>query len=147
MKERAFEFCGEYIRKYDLMRWGVLQTKLVEANNRLQNLAAHTGEFAQLGDTVYYHYRLDNTFAQPGETAYVIDSIWGLNKGELGMPATYDISNGWKRTCIYKSNEESVFNSYKLFEHPETIESRQYWPIFPSNLQNSNGNLWNDYSY
>ena len=147
MKERAFEFCGEYIRKYDLMRWGVLQTKLVEANNRLQNLAAHTGEFAQLGDTVYYHYRLDNTFAQPGETAYVIDSIWGLNKGELGEPATYDISNGWKRTCIYKSNEESVFNSYKLFEHPETIESRQYWPIFPSNLQNSNGNLWNDYSY
>ena len=148
MKERAFEFCGEYIRKYDLMRWGVLQNKLVETGNRLQNLAAHTGEFAQLGDSVCYHYRLDNTFAQTGENTYVIDSIWGLNKGELGKPATYDSENGWRRTSIYTNSEAvSVFNTYKLYEHPETIDIRQYWPIFPLNLQNSNGNLWNDYGY
>jgi hypothetical protein len=147
IKERAFEFCGEYIRKYDLMRWGLLKEKLVETNNRLQNLAAHTGEFAQLGDTVCYHYTRDDRYSQAG-AAYVIDSIWGLNIGESGKPATYDPDNGWKRSNIYTNSDAvSVFESYKLFEHPETIESRQYWPIFPINLQNSNGNLWNDYGY
>ncbi|MBQ3673583.1 MAG: RagB/SusD family nutrient uptake outer membrane protein [Paludibacteraceae bacterium] len=146
MKERAFEFCGEYIRKYDLMRWGLLQDKLVATNTRLQNLAAHTGEFAQLGDSVYYHYSRDDHYSQVGP-AFVIDSIWGLNKGETGMPATYNTENGWRRSSIYTREDGSVFSSYQLYEHPQTIDSRQYWPIFPVNLQSSNGNLWNDYGY
>lgn len=147
MKERAFEFCGEYIRKYDLMRWGILKEKLMETTNRLQNLAAHTGEYAQLGDTVYYHYTPNYHYSQTGEPVYVIDSIWGLNKGELGKPATYNKENGWKSSNIYTKDDGSVFNSYKLYENAEMIDNRQYWPIFPINLQSSNGNLWNDYGY
>lgn len=147
MKERAFEFCGEYIRKYDLMRWGVLKDKLVEANTRLQNLAAHTGEFAQLGDTVYVKYRRDDTYSQVG-IGLVIDKIWGLNKGEKGKPAEYDPQNGWKRMNIYESSSAGAYlQEYKLYENAETIDAHQYWPIFPINLQNSEGNLWNDYNY
>ena len=147
MKERAFEFCGEYIRKYDLMRWGVLKEKLVETNTRLQNMAAHTGEFAQLGDTVYCKYRLDNTYTKTGEPGLVIEQLWGLNKGETGMPAGYDPQNGWIRTDIYNRDGENYLQSYKLYEDAAIIDAHQYWPIFPVNVLNSDGNLWNDYAY
>ena len=147
MKERAFEFCGEYIRKYDLMRWGVLKEKLVETNTRLQNMAAHTGEFAQLGDTVYCKYRLDNTYTKTGEPGLVIEQLWGLNKGETGMPAGYDPQNGWIRTDIYNKDGENYLQSYKLYEDAAIIDAHQYWPIFPVNVESSNGNLWNDYAY
>lgn len=147
MKERAFEFCGEYIRKYDLMRWGVLHDKLVETNDRLQNLAAHTGEFAQLGDTVYCKYRLDNTYTKTGEPGLVIEQLWGLNKGETGMPAGYDPQNGWIRTDIYNRDGENYLQSYKLYEDEAIIDAHQYWPIFQVNLDTSDGNLWNDYAY
>lgn len=147
MKERAFEFCGEYIRKYDLMRWGVLHDKLVETNDRLQNLAAHTGEFAQLGDTVYCKYRLDNTYTKTGEPGLIIEELWGLNKGETGMPAGYDPQNGWIRTDIYNRDGENYLQSYKLYEDEAIIDAHQYWPIFQVNLDTSEGNLWNDYVY
>ncbi len=147
MKERAFEFCGEYIRKYDLMRWGLLKDKMVETTNRLQNLAAHTGEFAQLSDTVYVKYRRDDSYCLPGVQGLVIEEIWGLNKGEIGRPANYDPQNGWTRVDIYHMDEDPYLRLYKLYENAATIDGHQYWPIFPYNLQNSQGNLWNDYSY
>lgn len=147
IKERAFEFCGEYIRKYDLMRWGILKDKLVETTSRLQNLAAHTGEFEQVGENVYYKYREDYNYTNTGEKAFVIDSIWGLNKGETEKPATYDAVNGWKKKNIYLSNDQPVLQDYQLYVDPETIDNHQYWPIFPVNIQSAEGNLWNDYGY
>jgi hypothetical protein len=37
-QERAFEFCGENIRKYDLIRWGELKSKMDEAKAKLARL-------------------------------------------------------------------------------------------------------------
>ncbi len=55
--ERAFEFCGEMTRKFDLIRWGMLKQKMDEAKAKMKNLRDLTGEYAQVngleGD-VYY---------------------------------------------------------------------------------------------
>lgn len=39
VKERALEFGGEAIRKYDLIRWNLLETKLKETKNTLDQIA------------------------------------------------------------------------------------------------------------
>lgn len=151
MDERKFEFCGEYIRKYDLERWGKLKEKLVETTKRLADLNAHTGEFEQTGDTIYFKYRLDNSFVYEGSglNGYVMDSIWGLKKNEVGAPATFRKENGWVAKCIFSgdSGAELDPNEYVLYIDEELIDKRHYWPIFLVNVGSSNGTLWNDYDY
>ncbi|MFC2186243.1 RagB/SusD family nutrient uptake outer membrane protein [Fulvivirgaceae bacterium LMO-SS25] len=52
--ERAFELAGEGIRKYDLIRWNLLETKLNESKAKLAQMAAGTGEYANLPTVMYY---------------------------------------------------------------------------------------------
>lgn len=155
MNERRFEFAGEYVRKYDLQRWGKLKEKLVEAQKQVFELAAHTGDYVQTGDTLYFKYREDNSFLYQGddrraEHAFVMDSIWGLNKGEVGRPATFSKENGWVAKNIYSSESSGdrlTPEAYKLYSNEETIDNRQFYPIFGVNVGASNGTLWNDYGY
>ena len=166
MQERAFEFCGEYIRKYDLMRWGKLTEKLIETTHRLDELNAHTGEFAETGDSIYYRFvrndaALDPRAAIPDEDnpskvlvteAYEMTDIWGLQKGEVGRPANFDKSQGWMAKCIFGDREdgESVIgpeSNYRLYTDEKLLPLRHYYPIFLNNIGTSNGALWNDYGY
>ena len=52
--ERAFELAGEGIRKYDLIRWNLLETKLNETKAKLSQMVAGTGEYANLPTVMYY---------------------------------------------------------------------------------------------
>ena len=151
-EERKLEFTGEYIRKYDLMRWGILKEALVAAHERLANMNNHAGEFAQLQDTIFYHYKYvgdEYSFAS-GIKGFVIDSIYGLNKGETGQPP-YTLTGGIKGS-LYSSDSNGralAPDNYMLFDrdYPDRLNGRQYWPIFSVNVGQSNGALWNDYDY
>ncbi|MCH7413895.1 RagB/SusD family nutrient uptake outer membrane protein [Belliella sp. R4-6] len=73
VQERAFEFAGEGIRKYDLIRWNLLETKLNETKANLAAMAARTGEYANLPTTMYYEAGATelnwlNSFYQPQPT-------------------------------------------------------------------------------
>jgi len=145
--ERAFEFCGENIRKYDLMRWGILKEKLEYATQQVADLDKGTGDFVGRMDSVYYKYRQDNSYAIKGK-AYVIDTIVGIFPGDK-KPAEYDKTKGWVCKSIFvKDNKRHLDpNTYILFKKGTDINMRQYWPIFDVNLNASNGKLWNDYGY
>ncbi len=151
MDERKFEFTGEYIRKYDLMRWGTLHTTMKAAKARIADMAEHAGEFAGLQDTIYFKYTPCDDYSMPGVKGYVIDSVYGLKKGETGAPATYSSANGWVKTNIYASSSGAHLadGNYVLYDYDneECLLGRQYWPIFSSNVGASNGALWNDYMY
>ena len=154
MDERKFEFAGEYIRKYDLQRWGKLKEKLVETQGRIALLDKHEGEFAQTGDSIYFKFRLADEMLYQGEGctvehAYVMDSVWGLTKGEVGRPATFNKENGWVAKDIFRGDEGAKLdaNNYKLYENEDMIDNRQFYPIFSVNVGASNGTLWNDYDY
>lgn len=54
VNERAFELAGEAIRKYDLIRWNLLETKLNETKSNLSAMAARQGQYANLPTTMYY---------------------------------------------------------------------------------------------
>lgn len=151
-EERKLEFTGEYIRKYDLMRWGILPQTLLKAHERLELMNAHSGEFAQLQDTIYYHYKSvgeEFSFAA-GIKGFVMDSVYGLNKGETGVPP-YTLTSGLKGSIYSSESSGRVLapDNYMLFdrEYPNRLNGRQLWPIFAVNVGQSNGTLWNDYDY
>lgn len=150
--ERKLEFAGEYIRKYDLMRWGILRETLLEAHTRLENMNDHAGEFSTLQDTIFYHYKYvgDEYSYAAGIKSFVLDSVYGLKKGETGYPP-YTLTGGIK-SSIYSSDSDGRVlapDNYMLFnrDFPERLNGRQYWPIFAVNIGQSNGTLWNDYDY
>lgn len=153
-EERKFEFTGEYIRKYDLMRWGILKETLIAAHERLSNMNNHVGEFAELQDTLFIKYKFvgDEYSFAAGIKGFVVDSTYGLAKNEKGTPSYYNKENGWIKGSLYASSSsgrELAPDNYMLFdrEYPDRLNGRQYWPIFAVNVGQSEGALWNDYDY
>ncbi len=153
-EERKLEFTGEYIRKYDLMRWGILKETLIAAHERLANMNNHAGEFAELQDTLFIKYKYvgeEYSYAA-GIKGFVIDSTYGMEKKELGTPSYYNKDNGWMKGNLYYSSSSGRVlapDNYMLFdpEYPDRLNGRQYWPIFTVNVGQSEGALWNDYDY
>lgn len=150
-EERKLEFAGEYLRKFDLMRWGILKETLIHAHERLANMDSHTDEFSGLPDTVYIKYKYigDELSLSSGIKGYVVDSVYGYDKNQVGPPPTY--GSGWLKGNLYRgdSGAELAPDNYMLFDRdfPERLNGRQFWPIFAVNVGQSNGTLWNDYDY
>lgn len=146
MQERAFELCGEYIRKWDLMRWGLVKKNISELQTAIREIATEDGRAARnIGDSIYYKYRYDKDL-----NGYVMDSIYGLQIGETSRPAWFSKANGWQAKDMYTSESKGNIlseNNYPIYASDEKLESRQYWPIFATNIAASNGTLWNNYGY
>ena len=119
---------------------------------RLDSMNRHDGSFAQLQDTIYYNYKYvgDEYSFAAGIKGFVMDSIFGLQKDEVGVPP-YTLVGGLKGS-IYSSESSGralAPDNYMLFDrdYPERLNGRQLWPIFAVNVGQSNGALWNDYDY
>ncbi|MEE0860390.1 MAG: RagB/SusD family nutrient uptake outer membrane protein, partial [Paludibacteraceae bacterium] len=145
--ERAFEFCGENIRKYDLMRWGMLKDKLEAAQQAVYDLQNNTGVYAGRPDTVWFHYTRVDDYAQTG-AAYVFDKFVGLDV-DATKPAEFDKEAGWVAKSFFdKDGVPSITTeNWYLYKAGTNIDMHQYWPIFDVNVSASNGTLWNDYEY
>ncbi len=153
--ERAKEFAGEYIRKWDLMRWGILKEEVLKAEAFVRELknfedsktVTLNGKSITVSAYLWYKYRQDPTI----NNAWVMDSIYGLADGEIVQPAYFDKNNGWiEKKAIFGSDEKGwdfEQAKYPFYAAEEQLESRQYWPIFPHYLTASSGNLWNNYGY
>jgi hypothetical protein len=65
VNERAWEFGGEFLRKYDLARWNIFSKKIVETTNILSQMGADAtaglGTYANLADYLYYKRNPDGT--------------------------------------------------------------------------------------
>lgn len=145
--ERAFEFCGENLRKYDLMRWGILKERLEAAQAAVYDLQAGTGAYAGRPDSIYFHYTRNDDFAQNG-AAYVFDRFIGLDL-DATRPAEFDKANGWVAKSFFDKDEVPVITTenWYLYKPGTNIDMHQYWPIFDVNISASKGTLWNDYEY
>jgi hypothetical protein len=145
--ERAFEFCGENIRKYDLMRWGLLKEKLEKAQADVYDLQNNTGDYAGRPDTVWFHFTQNDDYAKSG-AAFVFDKFVGLDKDAV-RPAEYNKDNGWVAKSFFTKDDVPCITETKwyLYAPGADIDMHQYWPIFDVNISASNGTLWNDYAY
>ena len=134
--ERALEFCGEFLRKADLIRWNLLKTNLDAVKKDMLDLRSCTGAYADLTGDMYY------SEAEPG---------WGLNmfflkKGEQ-VPAGFEVEKAY--VGKYDDSAKSGFftariNGIYLNDDPN---QHMFWPIFNDTMTNSQGLIKNDYGY
>ena len=165
MQERAWEFGREFIRKYDLMRWGVFADKLWDAQEDIANFThmsegkidfSGTPYDGKLSDAIYVKYEPTTSVTKDGSVAYRIAQIYGLQLGENSVPDGYvssEETGGWVKSDAYTSSGNPAaritLNGHRIFGvdlTKEQLEARQYWPIFTLN-SSANPNLYNDYGY
>lgn len=127
--EHKYEFTGEMERKQALIRWNLLGANLAAAKQKMFDLRNRTGEYADVPTTLYFKYEADN------ETL----DIYGLNRGENTNPGPDYSAKDWTNL------EDNRINA--LFKEGVNPDERQFWPIWQTFLDTSNGKLVNDYGY
>jgi len=155
-KERAFEFCGENIRKYDLERWGELKSAIDKAKTNLAALRDGTGDYATVPATIYYQYQVDNTIT----TGERVLNVYGLNRGETEDKTSTDVAGNWtKKTwtqakaTVTDSKGVTTDTEYYLSDgfiggmYLGDPDKRQLLPIMNQIITSGNGLLTNDYGY
>jgi hypothetical protein len=147
-KERAFEFCGENIRKYDLIRWGELKSAMDIAKQKLFNLRDALGEYADVPSTIYYKYVVNDAITT-GERELV---VYGLQRGETDDKKASDPSGGWTNKTWTQATTSSTGELLLSDGYINNIyigdpDKRQLLPIMHQIIVVSNGALSNDYGY
>jgi hypothetical protein len=131
VEETKFEFCGEMIRKQELIRWNLLKTKLDETKAKMYALRDLTGAYSDVPSKLYSRFAADGISLE----------IYGLNRGETAdKSAEYDYNTTWiDATKLLDTKIESIY-----VKNPD---QNQFWPIWQVFLDSSNGLLKNDYGY
>ncbi|MGL4519112.1 MAG: RagB/SusD family nutrient uptake outer membrane protein [Phocaeicola sp.] len=128
--QRALEFAGESLRKADLIRWNLLEVKLKEAQTKMKQLTRREGVYANLPERIYYQTKAD------GETL----EIYGLNYGdtdEIGKSLGYESNKSWL-------TQENLTDELIDILYINSPNQNQFWPIWQTFIDNSNGMLSND---
>ncbi|GGG62295.1 RagB/SusD family nutrient uptake outer membrane protein [Epilithonimonas arachidiradicis] len=148
--ERLLEFGGEGLRKYDLIRWNLLATKIAETKQKLTDLLNGTGQYANVPSYLYYKaspYDRTKTaqaalqsvdiYVQPGTTredVYYTPSV-------ATTPTGYTRIN-W-RVAVTADYISSPLKGYaQYFE----ANRKELFPIYDDIIL-SNYNLKQDYGY
>jgi hypothetical protein len=145
-QERAFEFAGENIRKYDLIRWGELKKAIDNAKSNLLALREGTGKYAEVPKNIYHKYTVDNTISE-GERVL---TIYGLNRGETQNKVTTDPTGGWVERSWTQGTSNGVYQLSDGFISALYLndpDKHQLLPVFQQIITVSNGLLSNDYGY
>jgi hypothetical protein len=137
--ERAFEFCGEMTRKFDLIRWGLLKSKMIEAKTDMKALRDLTGKYAGvngLNGDIYWQLDGDKVV------------VYGFN-GEAVKP-----SGAWEKKAEYfnkivdsKGADTGLYDALIEGIYDKDPEQYMFWPIFNTTMTNSQGKIKNDYGY
>ncbi len=147
INERAYEFVGERIRKYDLIRWGLLKTKMDQAVSNVYKLEAKETPYQDVPLELY-------TRNIPGPyTNSQILKIWGLNRGESDAPSDAGSFTYTGPTKISVTNS-AIGNKYFLYNvNPNVATANNFDPEFRvllpfhNNVVGTNTNLKNNYGY
>lgn len=147
-EERKFEFCGEYLRKYDLMRWGILADKLIDAHERCEALRENQDIDKY---TFYVTYKEDPTVVEDGAVDQYGKPMRGLVIDELYFEKSDDKPSGTMgATQKLNFKDKLVDTDYILYDYEkgaDGINRHALWPIFNTNIGSSNNLLFNNYGY
>ena len=135
--ERALEFCGEFLRKADLIRWGLLKEKLDETVADLKKLRDLEAPYDFLTGDIYYKMNDD----EMGIT------IYGLNPGETEVMTDWEYKAAYVNANYEKKPAEGMGDERIEGIYTSDPEQHMYWPIFNDTMTNSQGNIKNDYGY
>ena len=139
VEERALEFCGEMTRRFDLMRWNMLKSKLDEAKADMKALRNLSGKYAYvngLGGNIYWQTDGTNItiYGFNGETTRP-SGVW--NEEKEYITKVLDSKN--KPTGLYDELIDGIY--------ARDPDQYMFWPIFNNNMSDSQRYLRNDYGY
>ena len=143
VNERAWEFGGEILRKYDLIRWNLYGKKVAETISLLtamgKDAATNTGTYKDLPDYLYYkregknvifynrYRKLPGFPVDPGATVIRVNWLISLYNSTTGGPANY------------------ILQQYRGYKDPSGVDPVRYiLPIHSSIISSSLGVLKND---
>ena len=136
--ERGWEFGGEMIRKYELIRWGIYSDKVKETVDGLKKLADEA--FAGTGTGPdYIYWKVDNNgnfvvLNPDSKIAAAPDDTWKRQPFLLQLHSN---------TTTYAEWITKDFSNYYL-TGPKAGVARYIFPIPTTAIQNSRGTLKND---
>ena len=155
VKERLLEFGGEGIRKYDLIRWNLLNSKIIETRDKLRLFMNGQGAYANVPN---YIYAKENVFLQtnsvaevasldlyPGTSTTVNNVFYTPGLGTSAAPSGYTTKN-WRASVTddpstgsisgplsgfasyFEANKKEVFPYPKsaLIENPAMVQNFGY---------------------
>jgi hypothetical protein len=149
VKERLLEFGGEAIRKYDLIRWNLINSKFIETRVKLQQLIDGTGPYVNVPNYVYAKeatYSNTNSSAEVatldlyGGTANVVLFAPGLNSSTA--PAGYTVKN-WRKQLTTDNTITSTSTGFAFYFEPNKKELFPY----PKTALNENTNMDQNFGY
>ncbi len=154
-QERAFEFCGENIRKYDLERWGILKSAIDQSALNMTALRDATGNYATVPSTIYYQYytTVPSSLLPLPTVGERILNIYGLNRGETDDKTVTDPTGGWTKKTWTQATSSSgggemyLSDGFITHMYLGNPDKRQLLPIMHQIIITSNNSLSNDYGY
>lgn len=126
--ERLFEFVGEGIRKYDLIRWNLLSTKIASTRAELTKMINRTAPYDQYAQRMYFRTNSTtltwgNSFYKPSPASLAgftgINWLAGINAG----------------------------NSVEKFAANFVPNKSELYPIATAIIEASHGAMTQDYGY
>ena len=134
VKERSLEFGSEAIRKWDLIRWNMLGSKLEEARANLSLIASRSGAYAKVPEVMYYK--------ADGE-----DLVW---YGSFYEPAPATAPSGYKKVDWAKDVANRKIDNLPYVQAPGRLfepNKDEVYPYPQSALDAYNGKLTQDYGH
>lgn len=135
--QRRFEFCGELLRRTDLIRWGCLKESLDNMKEDLSALSNHSGRFTFLtgAGRTFLYWRL-----KPNG----IDAeYYGYNPEDTENKQSTDPLGGWNRTGYFNSVSRTLIDNLYLNDPDQNMYQAIPEAVIIANL----GVLQNDYGY
>lgn len=148
VKERLLEFGGEGIRKYDLIRWNLLNTKIEETKVKLRQFMNAEGIYAKIPSSIYSLPATFNNISTAEELkslnifgGSLSDVLYKPGTGEV-LPAGYTSSEKKKwRTAITEDYLTGPLNGYVIQFAPNR---KELLPL-PQQVINDNFKLQQDF--
>lgn len=149
VQERLLEFGGEGIRKFDLIRWNLLNTKITETRNKLRDFMNGAGRYANLPLYVYTKAAAYNLVSSV-EEAKTLDfngsipisqALFTPGLGSTTAPTGYTLKN-W-RAAVNEDYLTGSLKGYAIYFEPD---KKELLPI-PTSVVNTNYNMSQNYGY
>jgi hypothetical protein len=150
VKERMLELGSEGIRKYDLIRWNLLATKIAETKQKLTDFINGVGDYANVPLDIYYKASVYDPTKTAQQNISAIDvytigtdksAVFYLPSQSATIPAGYK-KIAW-RSGILPTYVNDPSAGYAQYFQPN---KRELLPIYFEFIQN-NPALTQDYGY
>lgn len=149
VQERLLELGSEGIRKYDLIRWNLLDAKITETRQKLTAFANGTGQYANVPLNLYYKKSVYDPTKSAQQNVNDIDIFFtGGDKSQVFyMPSQDATPTGYTkiawRAAVLPTYISDPVKGFAQYFQPN---KRELLPIYSDIIQ-SNYNLTQDYGY